>query len=154
MLYYVLLCSMRILGILYWNECISCYRIVTLKCFSVMLHAAVYESQHITAVAFQYYHILSTGISWWCCITFIHASFHIHILYRNSINLVRPKMSTFTTFKICDFIRRSFHRPVYLRLLTSSGHLWKSVLIVLFPAIWCRSMKLHARRTKRYSNIL
>jgi hypothetical protein len=58
-------------------------------------------------------------------------------------------MSTFTTFKVCDYTRKRFHRPVYLRLLTSSGHLWNSVLIVLLPTIWWRSMELHARRSKR-----
>jgi hypothetical protein len=52
-------------------------------------------------------------------------------IYRNSINIVRPKMSTVTTFKVCDYTRNRFHRPVYLHLLTSTGHLWNSVLIVL-----------------------
>jgi hypothetical protein len=51
-------------------------------------------------------------------------------------------MSSFTTFKVCDYTLKLFHRPVYLRLLTSSGHLWNSVLIVLSPAIWWRSMEL------------
>jgi hypothetical protein len=28
-------------------------------------------------------------------------------------------MSTVTTFKVCDYTRKRFHRSVYLRLLTS-----------------------------------
>jgi hypothetical protein len=38
-------------------------------------------------------------------------------------------MSSVTTFKACDYTRKHFHRPVYLRLVTCSGHLWNSVLI-------------------------
>jgi hypothetical protein len=53
----VQLYSMRALGMLYFNVCIKCYNIVTLKCYSVMLCTGVYESQHINAVALQYYHI-------------------------------------------------------------------------------------------------
>jgi hypothetical protein len=56
-------------------------------------------------------------------------------------------MLPLTTFKICDCTRKRFHRPVYLRLLTSSGHLWNSVLIVLSPVIWWRYMEL-PRKTK------
>jgi hypothetical protein len=56
-------------------------------------------------------------------------------------------MSSVTTFKVCDYTRKRFHRPVYLRLLTSSGRLWDSILIVLSPAIWWRSMEL-PRKTK------
>jgi hypothetical protein len=56
-------------------------------------------------------------------------------------------MSTVTTLKVCDYTRKRFHRPVYLHLLTSSGHLWNSVLIVLSPAIWWQSMEL-PRKTK------
>jgi hypothetical protein len=52
-----------------------------------------------------------------------------------------------TKFKVCDYTRKRFHRPVYLRLLTSSGYLWNSVLVVLSPAIWLRSMELR-RQTK------
>jgi hypothetical protein len=54
-------------------------------------------------------------------------------------------MSTVTTFKICDYARKRFHRPVYLRLLTSTGHLCHSVLIVLSPAIWWRSTELPSK---------
>jgi hypothetical protein len=56
-------------------------------------------------------------------------------------------MSTVTTFKVCDYTGNRFHRPVYLRLLTSSGRLWNSVPIVLSPAIWWRYMEL-PRKTK------
>jgi hypothetical protein len=51
-------------------------------------------------------------------------------------------MSTVTTFKVCDYIQKRFHRPVYLRLLAFGVHLWNSVLIVVPPAIWWRSMEL------------
>jgi hypothetical protein len=56
-------------------------------------------------------------------------------------------MSTVTTFKVSDYTRKHFHMPVSLLLLTSSGHLWNSVLIVLSPAIWRRCMEL-PRKTK------
>ena len=51
-------------------------------------------------------------------------------------------MCTVTTFKIWDLYRRRANTPVYLHLLTSSGHVWNSVLIVLSPAIWWRSLEL------------